>query len=81
MEIYYNNKTDLLYLRLDPRAQEVRNEDVGADIVLDIGDDDLIVGIEFLGASRRVNLDSLLPIAFREGSVNKGALRHTRAAG
>jgi len=81
MEIYYNDKTDLLYMRLDPRSQDVRNEDLGADIVLDIGEDDRIVGIEILGASHHVNLDSLLPVAFRRGSAARASLRKARAAG
>lgn len=81
MGIYYNEKTDLLCIRLGPRSQEVRNEDLGVDIVLDIGDDDRIVGIEILVASQHVNLDSLLPVAFRRGSVAKATVRQTRAAG
>ena len=50
MEILYNSKTDLLYLRLDDRKQEVLNKRISDDIVIDIGDDNRIVGIEIVDA-------------------------------
>jgi uncharacterized protein YuzE len=49
MQIQYNAKTDLLYLRLDDRKQPVVNRGVTDEIVLDIGEDEKIVGIEILG--------------------------------
>ena len=62
MRILYDAATDLLYLRFDDREQEVVNKRVSEDIVLDVGEDDKIVGIEFLGASRHLNLEKLLPV-------------------
>jgi uncharacterized protein YuzE len=53
MRITYNVKTDLLYMRLDDREQHVMNKRLSEDIVLDIGKDDKIVGIEILDTSRR----------------------------
>jgi uncharacterized protein YuzE len=47
MQVLYNSKTDLLYLRLDDRKQQVTNSRLSEDIVLDLGEDDRIVGIEF----------------------------------
>ncbi|MBI2841882.1 MAG: DUF2283 domain-containing protein [Armatimonadetes bacterium] len=64
MNILYNDKTDLLYIRLDDKKQQVVNKRVAEDIVLDIGEDDRIVGIEILDASKRVSLDKLLPISY-----------------
>lgn len=64
MYILYNAKTDLLYLRFDDRKQEVINKRVSEDIVLDIGEDDRIVGIEILDASKRLNLETLLPVRY-----------------
>ena len=61
MQILYNDKTDLLYLRLDERKQEVINKRLSEDIVLDIGEDGRIVGIEILDASKHLNLQELLP--------------------
>lgn len=62
MEIHYNSKTDLLYLRLDDRKQEVLNRRISDDIVIDIGEDNRIVGIEILDASKNLNLERLLPL-------------------
>jgi uncharacterized protein YuzE len=64
MNIIYNDKTDLLYIRLDDRKQDVINRRISEDIVLDIGEDDRIVGIEILDASRRVPLERLLPVKY-----------------
>ncbi|MBC7251984.1 MAG: DUF2283 domain-containing protein [Anaerolineae bacterium] len=64
MQILYNAKTDLLYLRLDDRKQEVINRRLPEDIVLDIGEGDRIVGIEILDASKHLNLERLLPVKY-----------------
>ena len=64
MNIVYNDKTDLLYIRFDDRKQDVINRRVSDDIVLDIGENDRIVGIEILDASKHVTLDRLLPVKY-----------------
>ena len=64
MNIVYNDKTDLLYIRFDDRRQDVINRRVSEDIVLDIGENDRIVGIEILDASRHILLERLLPIKY-----------------
>ena len=64
MNITYNDKTDLLYIRFDDIAQEVVNKRISEDIVLDIGENDRIVGIEIMDASRHISLDKLLPIRY-----------------
>ena len=64
MQILYNAKTDLLYLRLDDRKQQVINKRLSEDIVLDLGEDSRIVGIEILDASKHLNLGSLLPVKY-----------------
>ena len=61
MLINYDSKNDLLYIRLDSRKQELMNKRVTDDLVLDIGDDDKIVGIEIMDASEHINLHELLP--------------------
>ena len=71
MHVSYNDRTDLLYIRLDDRRQEVINRRVSDDIVLDIGESNKIVGIEILDASKHVNLDQLLPVNYE---VSKGAV-------
>ena len=64
MNIVYNDKIDLLYIRLDDRKQNVVNRRVSEDIVLDVGENEKIIGIEILDASRHVALDKLLPVQY-----------------
>ena len=64
MNIVYNDKIDLLYIRLDDRKQDVINKRVSEDIVLDVGENEKIIGIEILDASRHVALDKLLPVKY-----------------
>lgn len=65
MQILYNAKTDLLYIRLDERKQEVVNRRPSDDVVLDIGEGNRIVGIEILDASKHLNLKGLLPVKYQ----------------
>jgi uncharacterized protein YuzE len=71
MNILYNDKTDLLYIRLDDTKQDIINKRVSEDIVLDIGEGDRIIGIEILNASKNVTLERLLPIKYE---VSKAAI-------
>lgn len=64
MQIQYNTKTDLLYLRFDEQEQQVVNKRFSEDIVLDLGEGDGIVGIEILDASKHLNLKGLLPVKY-----------------
>jgi len=68
VQILYDDRKDLLYLRLDERTQEVINRRLSDDVVLDLGEDDRIVGIEILYASERINLSELLPTECRRAS-------------
>lgn len=65
MQIHYNPKKDLLYIRLDERKQEVVNRRPSEDIVLDIGEGDRLVGIEIMDASRHLDVESLLPVKYQ----------------
>jgi uncharacterized protein YuzE len=64
MTIHYDSKRDLLYLRIESIAHEVINQRVADDIVLDLGTDNKIVGIEILDASKHINLDKLMPVEY-----------------
>jgi len=64
MNVIYNDKTDLLYIRLDDRKQAVINKRISDEIVLDVGEGERIVGIEILDASKHISLDRLLPIKY-----------------
>ena len=65
MQIHYNAKTDLLYIRLDDRKQDVVNRRPSEDVVLDIGEGNRIVGIEIMEASKHLNLETLLPVKYQ----------------
>ena len=65
MNIEYNKRADLLYLRLDARSQQVTNQRVADDIVLDVGEEEKIVGIEIMNASKKVDIAHLLPLQFK----------------
>ena len=71
MRIQYDDKRDLLYFRLDESKQDIINKRVTDNVVLDIGKDNRIVGIEILEASRHVSLESILPVKY-------GMLKTTR---
>ena len=64
MQILYNDKSDLFYLRLDDVTPMVVNRRLCDDIVLDLGEDDRIVEIEFMDVSRHLNLQRLLPAKY-----------------
>lgn len=65
MQIIYNAITDILYIRLDDAKQDVINQRVSDDVVLDVGKDDKIVGIEILDASAHTNLKTILPVEYQ----------------
>jgi uncharacterized protein YuzE len=69
MHVFYNDKTDLLYIRFDNRKQDVINRRVSDDVVLDIGESEKIIGVEILDASKHINLERLLPIEYRVSNV------------
>lgn len=69
MNILYNDKIDLLYIRLDDRRQDVINKRISDNIVLDIGKDNKIIGIEILDASRHVSLEKLLPVNYEPANM------------
>jgi uncharacterized protein YuzE len=64
MNVLYNDRTDLLYIRLDDTKQDIVNRRVSEDIVLDIGEGERIVGIEILDTSKHVTLERLLPVKY-----------------
>ena len=69
MNVLYNDKTDLLYIRLDNKKQHVVNRRVSEDIVLDIGKKERIIGIEIIDASKHVSLEDLLPVRYKTSKM------------
>ena len=64
MKIEYDDKYDMLYIRFDESQQNTINQRLSDNIVLDIGSDNKIVGIEILEAKEILNLKSILPIEY-----------------
>ena len=65
MQIIYNPKSDILYIRLDEAKQDVLNQRVSEDVVLDMGSENKIVGIEIMDASLRLDLKNIFPVEFQ----------------
>ena len=68
MTVHYNSQTDLLYLRLEQEDHSITNKRISEDIVLDIGRDNKIIGIEIMDASQHVNLEKVMPIEYTKAS-------------
>jgi len=64
MNIAYNDKIGLLYIRLNDKKQDGINKRISEDIVLDIGKNEKVIGIEILNASKNINLEQLLPVRY-----------------
>jgi len=69
MQILYDVKKDLLYIRMDDEKQTVINRRLSEDIVLDVGENERIVGIEIIDASHHLNLERLLPVNYQIAPV------------
>ena len=69
MKIEYNEKTDLLYLRFDNSSQEITNQRINDNIVLDLGENNKIVGIEIIDATDVINLENIFPINYKYEAV------------
>ena len=66
MTITYHRTADLLYICLDPDSGQVVNKDISDDVVLELGENDRIVGIEILDASKRIDLARVLSVQYAE---------------
>ena len=64
LTIHYNSQTDLLYLRLEQEDHSITNKRISEDIVLDIGSDNKIIGIEIMYVSQHVNLEKVISIEY-----------------
>ena len=58
MKVTYDTQADALYIQLR-EGKFVRNQEVAEGIVLDIGEDESLLGIEILEASSRFSLEDL----------------------
>lgn len=58
MRLKVDEKNDVLYLRLDD-SKIVESEEVQPGVILDFNANSNVIGIEFLGVSRRVPIEAL----------------------
>ncbi|MFA4852128.1 MAG: DUF2283 domain-containing protein [Bacteroidales bacterium] len=65
MIINYDSKNDLLYIRIDKRKNTIINKRMSDNVVLELGKDDMIIGIEIMDASKHVNLEEILPVTYK----------------
>lgn len=63
MRLKVDEKNDVLYLRLD-ESKIVESEEVEPGVILDFDANNNVIGIEFLGLSRRVPIDALKNFQF-----------------
>ncbi len=64
MRIKINKDSDTLYFRLD-ETSIVESEEVRPGVVLDFDKNDQVVGVEFLGVSKRATKDELSTMQFQ----------------
>ncbi len=65
MKLSYDASVDALYIKLNEGIHQVETKHVDEDIALDFDEEDRLVGIEVLDASKRLDLGALLPIAVK----------------
>jgi uncharacterized protein YuzE len=63
MKLKVDEKNDVLYLRLD-ESKIVESEEVQPGVILDFDANNNVIGIELLGVSGRVPLDTLKNLQF-----------------
>jgi len=63
MKLKVDEKNDVLSLRLD-ESKIVESEEVQPGVILDFDANNNVIGIELLGVSRRVALDTLKNLQF-----------------
>lgn len=71
MNITYNNLTDVLYIRLNDKRQKVINKQIAENIVLDVGEDEKLVGIEIINASKQIKIEKLSPLNCKDQFLRK----------
>ena len=58
MKVTYDTRADALYIQLRG-GKFVRNQEVAEGVILDIGENEALLGIEILEASTRYSLEEL----------------------
>ena len=64
MRIKVDKESDALYFRLDEK-RIVESEEVRSGVILDFDENDRVVGVEFLGISKRATKEELSSMQFQ----------------
>jgi uncharacterized protein YuzE len=64
MRIKIDKESDALYFRLD-ESRIVESEEIRPGVILDYDEDDRVVGVEFLGISKRASMEALSSLHFQ----------------
>lgn len=64
MRVKLDRDSDALYFRLDEK-RVVESEEVRPGVILDFDENDRVVGVEFLGVSKRATRDELSTMQFQ----------------
>jgi uncharacterized protein YuzE len=64
MRIKLDRDSDVLYFRLD-ESRVVESEEIRPGVILDYDKDDRVVGVEFLGVSKRATKEELSSLQFQ----------------
>ncbi len=70
MYITYDRQVDAVYIKLIPGKHRITTVNVDEDIALNLDEQDRLVGIEVLDASKRLDLQYLLPVEVYESSTS-----------
>ena len=71
MKLKIDTETDVLYLRLD-ESVIVESEEVQPGVILDFNAENRVVGVEFLGVSKRVTSEQLQSFYFETNLTSAG---------
>ena len=71
MKLKIDTETDVLYLRLD-ESVIVESEEVQPGVILDFNAENRVVGVEFLGVSKRVTSEQLQSFCFETNLTSAG---------
>lgn len=64
MKVVFDKETDTIYFRLD-EAKIVESEEVKAGVILDYDENENVIGVEFLNASKRATKEELSTMQFQ----------------
>lgn len=65
MKIFFDEKSDAVFIRLDERKKITDSYEVEKGVILDFDDDGEVIGIEILNVKKRIPLKQLKELKFK----------------